>query len=358
MPVSASNNRFYGINGSYPTYSVFSVDSQANSLISYAQGPYFIEFNQNLPDGTLLGIAGNQLTGIDALVKSDLQGNVNPFYQFPLGEVLPGYTTYGTDGNYYGVSWQEYINGSYSTGGYIYQVTPAGVLNKLYTLPLGTFSTISYSVPIQWGTDGNLYGVTTTGGANGYGSIYQLTIAGQFTTLYSFPKGPGAYPTSLIQASDGNLYVASIGVDQYRYGQLSRFTTTGQYTFLHAMAGGSGSCPCTLTQGSDAAIYGTAGFGGAGGGTIFALNAGLPIPAPNALNISPSSGPPETKVRIWGYNMLKATVSFNGTAATKVTHSGPNYVFALVPKGATSGPITVITPGGTSTTPTSFTVTK
>ena len=56
--------------------------------------------------------------------------------------------------------------------------------------------------------------------------------------------------------------------------------------------------------------------------------------------------------------MLQATVSFNGTAAIKVTHSGPNYTFALVPKGATSGPITVTTPGGTSTTPTTFTVTK
>ena len=333
---------------------VFSVDSQANSLIPYVQGPNFAQFDQNLPDGSLLGIAGNQLTGIDSLVKSDLQGNVAPFYQFPAGEALEN-AVYATDGNYYGASWQEYINGSYNTNGYIYQVTPAGTANELYVLPHGTFNNIG-AAPIVQGADGNLYGLTPAGGAAGYGSVYQLTLGGQFTTIYSFAKGPGAYPQSIIQASDGNLYVASQGVAGYS--QISRVSTSGQYTLMHSMAGSNGACPCTIVQGSDGTIYGTTQFGGNGGGTVFALNAGLPPPIPNALNISPASGPVGTKVQIWGYNMLKAKVSFNGTAATKVTNSGPNYVFAVVSKGATTGQITVTTPGGGSTTQASFTVTK
>jgi hypothetical protein len=60
-------------------------------------------------------------------------------------------------------------------------------------------------------------------------------------------------------------------------------------------------------------------------------------------------------VRIWGYNLLSGSVTFNGVAATTVANSGSNYIIATVPAGATSGPITVTTPGGTATTRSSFT---
>jgi hypothetical protein len=49
-------------------------------------------------------------------------------------------------------------------------------------------------------------------------------------------------------------------------------------------------------------------------------------------------------------------VEFDRAAATVVTNSGPNYVWATVPAGATTGPITVTTPGGTFTTEATFTV--
>jgi uncharacterized repeat protein (TIGR03803 family) len=126
---------------------------------------------------------------------------------------------------------------------------------------------------------------------------------------------------------------------------------------MHLMGGIAGQCPCHMIQGSDGVIYGTALNGGeGGGGTIFALDAKLPKPAPQALHFQPARGAAGTEVRIWGYNLLKATVQFNGTAATAASNSGPNYVFATVPAGATTGPITVTTPGGTSTTTASFTV--
>jgi hypothetical protein len=61
-------------------------------------------------------------------------------------------------------------------------------------------------------------------------------------------------------------------------------------------------------------------------------------------------------VRIWGANLLSATVQFNGVPAVAVSSSGPNYVWATVPAGATTGPISVTTPGGSNTTQASFTV--
>src|SRR5260370_39089567 len=68
------------------------------------------------------------------------------------------------------------------------------------------------------------------------------------------------------------------------------------------------------------------------------------------------TGPVGTKVLIWGSNLLSAAVSFNGVPATAVTNSDSNYATATVPTGATTGPITVTTPGGTYTTKASFTV--
>jgi hypothetical protein len=63
-----------------------------------------------------------------------------------------------------------------------------------------------------------------------------------------------------------------------------------------------------------------------------------------------------THVRIWGSNLLSPSVQFNGVPAVEVDGSGPNYIWATVPAGATTGPITVTTPGGTNTTHASFTV--
>jgi hypothetical protein len=83
---------------------------------------------------------------------------------------------------------------------------------------------------------------------------------------------------------------------------------------------------------------------------------GLPKPKPRALRFQPKSATVGTPVLIWGYNLLSASVQFNGVPASVVHTSGSNYVWAAVPTGATKGPITVTTPGGVSTTPANFTV--
>jgi hypothetical protein len=81
-----------------------------------------------------------------------------------------------------------------------------------------------------------------------------------------------------------------------------------------------------------------------------------PVLLAHACEVSPPASAVGSQVRIWGYNMLRAMVAFNGVAASTVQNSGPNYVWATVPAGATTGPITITTPGGTSTTQASFTV--
>jgi len=66
-----------------------------------------------------------------------------------------------------------------------------------------------------------------------------------------------------------------------------------------------------------------------------------------------------TAVTLSGSGFIGATsVKFNGTSATTFTVSSDTQVTATVPSGATSGTISVTTPGGTATSATSFSVTS
>jgi uncharacterized repeat protein (TIGR03803 family) len=336
---SASNQRFYS---SYsPNYTAFSVGSTPGKDL-YPNQATAPGFTQNLPDGTLLAVAAAQTF---YLAKGDTAGTVTPIYAFPSGTYLPHTAIYASDGNYYGVAMLQ------NASGYVYRVTTSGALTTLFSFPAVTFTGGPRYVPLLQAGDGNLYGATPYGGANGTGTIYRLTLSGQYTLLYTFPKGLDYNPTAMLQASDGNLYGATWGLNGSS--QLFKVTTSGQYTQLYSMT--STGCLCLLTQGSDGIIYGTAQAGGpVGAGAVFALDAGLPKPAPQAIEFGPQHGPVGTRIRIWGSNMLAATVQFGSVPATAVSTSGPNYVWVTVPAGAVSGPVTVTTPGGTSTTRASF----
>lgn len=354
--VSGPNNRLYSaVELSNNPATVFSVTSAPGSLNMYPSSTLIPSLTQNLPNGTLLCVATTVPRQLPYKVATvSLSGSVTSIHQFSSAERAI-VVVYATDGKYYGVS----VNGSGLA--YLYRLTPSGSFTTLYTIPGISFGGDSFG-PLLQASDGNLYGALVTGGANGTGAIYKMSLAGKYTQLYSFPAGPNGGPTALIQGSDGNLYGATLGYvfgGTPGYGQLFRLTRSGAYTLLYSMQnqGLTGSCYCDLVQGSDGLIYGTASIGGKrGNGTVFTLNAGLPKPAPRALQFSPKSGPAGTKVLLWGTNLLSASVSFNGVPATAVTNSGSNYVTATVPTGATTGPITVTTPGGTYTTKASFTV--
>jgi uncharacterized repeat protein (TIGR03803 family) len=99
----------------------------------------------------------------------------------------------GTDTNFY--SW---------TSNEITQITLAGATSRIHTLSTTDGSDVAAIIE---GNDGNYYGVASSGGANGYGTLFTFTSSGSFTKLYDFTNGAdGEGPSTLIQASDGNLY--------------------------------------------------------------------------------------------------------------------------------------------------------
>ncbi|MGH2864090.1 MAG: IPT/TIG domain-containing protein [Solirubrobacteraceae bacterium] len=81
--------------------------------------------------------------------------------------------------------------------------------------------------------------------------------------------------------------------------------------------------------------------------------------APTIQAISSTEGAAGATVTITGGNLLDASaVNFAGTPAASYDDESPTQITATVPAGASSGPISVTTPGGSATSAESFTVAK
>jgi hypothetical protein len=103
-------------------------------------------------------------------------------------------------------------------------------------------------------------------------------------------------------------------------------------------------------QASDGAIIGQAG------NEIFTLEPALLAPKPLFVTPGVSSGKVGSQVMIHGSHFVGANrVTFNGVSATfRVLNTGN--ILAIVPVGATTGPIVVTNAGGTGESQNFFTV--
>ena len=127
--------------------------------------------------------------------------------------------------------------------------------------------------------DGKLYGVTTSGGSYGKGSVIVLTPDGSggydLATLHEFTDLDGEEPHGpLVKGADGLFYGTTVWGGAQDLGTLFRIDTIGNFESLHSFAGGDGQNPVgALVQASDGNWYGTAGYGGSGGyGTAYRLD--------------------------------------------------------------------------------------
>jgi uncharacterized repeat protein (TIGR03803 family) len=119
-----------------------------------------------------------------------------------------------TNGNLYGTTFYGGANNSSGCNDYgcgtVFEITPGGRLTTLYSFcsQPGCSDGYNLTAGLVQATDGNLYGTTTEGGANGLtsGTVFEITPGGKLTTLYSFGSQPddGIYPNGLVQATNGN----------------------------------------------------------------------------------------------------------------------------------------------------------
>jgi uncharacterized repeat protein (TIGR03803 family) len=188
----------------------------------------------------------------------------------------------GSDGNLYGTT--AYNNGgnpgSGTEGsGTVFQISTNGALISLYFFP-GSTEGANPEAGLVQGSDGNFYGTTDDGGPDNYGTVFKITTNGALSTLYSFTGGvDGANPEAgLVQGRDGNFYGATIeggaGIGLSGFGTVFQISTNGTYTSLYSFTGGNdGANPeAGLVQGSDGNFYGTTASGGTNfDGTVFKI---------------------------------------------------------------------------------------
>ena len=178
----------------------------------------------------------------------------------------------GADGNFYGTTFQ----GGADDNGTIFQITPAGDLTTLLAFDI-TNGDLPFA-GLTLGTDGNFYGTTYQGGASGRGTAFQFATNGTLTTLHSFTNGNdgGHVAGDLIEGRDGNFYGTTWKGGDYSEGTLFGISTNGTLTTLFSLNDTNGTFPFAgLTQDTTGNFYGVTSQGGnSGNGTVFELTAG------------------------------------------------------------------------------------
>jgi uncharacterized repeat protein (TIGR03803 family) len=184
----------------------------------------------------------------------------------------------GSDTKLYGVNFGG-VNGE----GTLFRIDqPGNTFETLRPFALASGGTPD-GPPIQ-AADGKLYGVTGTGGANGFGGIYQVNVNGtgyslihEFTGTTGSRRGKGEFCRGLVEGPGGMLYgCTNLGGNATDTGMFFVASTNGTtYNFMHAFDGPGFTKPSNqLLLASDGFFYGAASEGGNGNvGGIFRIAA-------------------------------------------------------------------------------------
>jgi uncharacterized repeat protein (TIGR03803 family) len=259
----------------------------------------FDQTNGRLAVASLVqGTDGNQYgttaeggaNGVGTVFKVSATGKLATLYSFcSQTNCTDGSAPYaglslGTDGNFYGTT---IGGGDHSTGGTVFKITSTGALTTLYSFCAQTNCTDGDEpdAGLIQATNGNFYGTTVSGGANGAGTVFKITLAGRLTTLHSFCAqtnctdgfGPAA---ALVQTSKGEFYGTTVLGGAYGEGTIFKITAAGNLTTLYSFCVrgypcADGSNPSAgLVQAPNREFYGTAFGGGANNfGTVFKITA-------------------------------------------------------------------------------------
>jgi uncharacterized repeat protein (TIGR03803 family) len=272
--------------GGYGYGTVFKIDTANNYTIlhSFQRGSdganpnasLVQDTSENLYGTTRYGGRGCSGQGCGTVFEISASGQETILHRFadgadgasPLGGV-----TLDSSGNIYGTTWA----GGIFNYGTIFEIDTTGTETVLHHFTAGSDGSNPLG-GMTFDNSGNLYGTASGAGTSHIGTIFMISAAGEYSTLYTFNGSDGAYPYShLILDSDGNLYgTASQGGTT---GNGSVFEISGNaLTVWYDFAGttgatGDGAFPMGgLVMDSDGNLYGTAAQQGANGwGSVFEL---------------------------------------------------------------------------------------
>jgi uncharacterized repeat protein (TIGR03803 family) len=244
--------------------------------------------NGSYPTGSLMQASNGKLYG--------LTGSGGENYMGVLFQFDPATSVYSKKLDFEGSSNGSYPSGSLieASDGNLYGLTESGGVNNygvlfqyktttsIFTKKLNFDGDDNGSYPLgslMEASDGKLYGMTKAGGTNYQGVIFQYDVSAS-TAIKKFDfagTSNGSNPFgSLIQALDGMLYATTNSGGPNDKGVLFQYnpatsTYTKKFNFEEAI---HGSYPLgTLIQASDGMLYGMTDRGGANNmGTLFQYN--------------------------------------------------------------------------------------
>jgi uncharacterized repeat protein (TIGR03803 family) len=135
----------------------------------------------------------------------------------------------GVDGNLYGTTSIGGTN-SYNSGT-VFRVTKAGVITVLTSFGPDASAGTWPQAELTQGPDGNLYGVTSSGGANSGGAVFRITLGGTLTGLAPLPDNNVETPSPLVLGDDGNFYGTTVD-DYYRVSLAGNLTVLANFPSL------------------------------------------------------------------------------------------------------------------------------
>ncbi len=177
--------------------------------------------------------------------------------------------TLGNDGHFYGTTPSDGADGV----GTIFRITSEGVFTTLIEFTgIDGDSRGANPSALTLAGNGSLYGTTRAGGMNDVGTLFELTPEGVLITLLDFTgeEAPalGSAPLgALLLGSDGTLYGTTSAGGPQGQGTIFKISLSGEFTSLFAFGGNEaedhGANPdASLVEGADGNFYGTAGPGG------------------------------------------------------------------------------------------------
>jgi IPT/TIG domain len=223
------------------------------------------------------------------------------------------------------------------------------------------------NTPCRWGD----YSGASPDPAAGGGSVGSVWLGNQYN-LAGGTTSSTAWRTWLFAVTPGSASAPAaptIASFTPASGPVGTSVTISGTGFTGATRVAFAGTPASFTVGSDTSLVATVPSGAASGpiavttpggtatsSTSFTVTTATAAPAISSF--TPTSGRVGTVVTITGTGLTGTTrVTFGGTSAPFAVVSETT-VTATVPTGATTGPITVTTPGGTATSARSFRVSK
>jgi uncharacterized repeat protein (TIGR03803 family) len=239
-------------------------DSQPTSLIHGSDGFLYGTTRGSLvtggtPGGTVFKLSpGGELANLASFEPNGTNG------------CCPGALVLAPDGSFYGATaWPDGARGTGAPGG-IFHLSTNGELRTIFWFSGANGRTARV---LLYGTDGNLYGITSSGGSSGYGTVFRLTPAGAHTILFSFSRTNGINPTGLVRAGDGTLFgTCSDWISVNAPDTIFKLTPTGEFTVLTSSDVGGPRRPWSVVLGADGNLYGVDRVGGSNHfGSVFRM---------------------------------------------------------------------------------------